>query len=86
VRDPRHRRRRTARLRGDRHAARKRDTGSPGAPRSIINALAYWVVRSSRAMTVLGLRNSWFEVALKKHLLTMRAVSVSTGTASDSRT
>jgi len=36
-------------------------------------------------MTVLGLRNSWFEMALKKHLLTMRAVAVSTNPAQGSR-
>ena len=78
----RHTRRRTARLRLDRHAARERGTWSAGASRSIINRLAYWVVRSSAAMTVLGLRNSSLEMALKKHLLTMRAVSVSTTSAS----
>jgi hypothetical protein len=82
VRISRHTRRRTARLRFDRHAARKRGTGSAGASRSIINRLAYWVVCSSGAMTVLGLRNSSLEMALKKHLLTMRAVSVSSTSAS----
>jgi hypothetical protein len=78
-------RQRAARLQAEGHAARKRSAGAPGASRSIINALAYWVVRSSGAMTVLGLRNSWIEMALKKHLLTMRAVSVSTSAVSGSR-